>query len=123
MSAVQLKPFRTVLRWQLAATVAMALFGGLIAGRHGAISAFLGGMVVSVAAGASMLVALLGARVSASAGGALLAVLRAEAVKVAVVVLLLWLVLSSYKGVVVLAFIGSFIISVGILGLAILQRD
>ena len=70
-----------------------------------------------------MLVALLGARVSASAGGALLAVLRAEAVKVAVVVLLLWLVLSSYKGVVVLAFIGSFIISVGILGLAILQRD
>jgi len=120
---VQLKPFRTVLRWQLAATVVMALFGGLLAGRHGALSVFLGGLVVSAAAGASMLVASLGARASASPGGALLAVLRAEAVKVAVIVLLLWLVLSSYKDVVILGFIGSFVVSVGILGMAILARD
>jgi len=120
---VQLKPFRTVLRWQLAATVVMALLGGLLAGRHGAVSVFLGGVVVSVAAGASMLVASLGARASASPGGALLAVLRAEAVKIGVIVLLLWLVLSSYKDVVMLAFIGSFVVSVGILGMAIVARD
>jgi len=120
---VQLKPFRTVLRWQLAATVVMALVGGLLAGRHGAVSVLLGGVVVSAAAGASMLVAALGARASASPGGALLAVLRAEAVKIAVIVLLLWLVLTSYKDVVMLAFIGSFIVSVGILGMAIVARD
>jgi len=120
---VQLKPFRTVLRWQLAATVVMALFGGLLAGRHGAISVFLGGVVVSVAAGVSVIVASLGARASASPGGALLAMLRAEAVKVAVIVLLLWLVLSSYKDVVILGFIGSFIVSVGILAAAILTND
>jgi ATP synthase protein I len=120
---VQLKPFRTVLRWQLAATVVMALIGGLLAGWHGAISVLLGGVVVSVAAGASMLVASLGARASASPGGALLAMLRAEAVKIAVIVLLLWLVLSSYKDVVVLGFIGSFIISVGILAMAIVARE
>ena len=120
---MQLKPFRTVLRWQLAATVVMALLGGLLAGRHGAVSVFLGGVVVSVAAGASMLVASLGARASASPGGALLAVLRAEAVKIGVIVLLLWLVLSSYKDVVMLAFIGSFVVSVGILGMAIVARD
>ena len=53
----------------------------------------------------------------------MLALLRAEAVKVAVIVALLWLVLSSYKDVVVVGFIGSFIVSVGILGLAILARD
>jgi ATP synthase protein I len=120
---VQLKPFRTVLRWQVAATVVMALLGGLIAGRHGAISALLGGVVMSAAAGASMVMASLGARASAGPGGALLAMLRAEAVKVAVVVLLLWLVLSSYKEVVVVGFIGSFIVSVVILSLAILARD
>lgn len=120
---MQLKPFRTVLRWQLAATVAMALVGGMLAGRHGAVSVLLGGVVVSAAAGASMLVAALGARASASPGGALLAVLRAEAVKIAVIVLLLWLVLTSYKDVVMLAFIGSFIVSVGILGMAIVARD
>lgn len=120
---MQLKPFRTVLRWQLAATVVMALFGGLVAGWHGALSVFLGGAVVSAAAIASMLVATLGGRASASPGAALLAVLRAEAVKVAVIVLLLWLVLSSYEDVVMLGFIGSFIVSVGILGLAIVARD
>lgn len=120
---MQLKPFRTVLRWQVAATVVMALLGGIIAGWHGAISALLGGAVVSAAAGVSMLVASLGARATGSPGGALLALLRAEAVKIAVIVALLWLVLSSYKDVVVVGFIGSFIVSVGILGLAILARD
>lgn len=120
---MQLKPFRTVLRWQVAATVVMALVGGIIAGWHGAISALLGGAVVSAAAGVSMLVASLGARATGSPGGALLALLRAEAVKIAVIVALLWLVLSSYKDVVVVGFIGSFIVSVGILGLAILARD
>lgn len=120
---MQLKPYRSVLRWQLAATVVMALLGGLAAGRHGALSVFLGGLTVTAAAVASMLVASLGARASASPGGALLALLRAEAVKVAVIVALLWIVLSSYKDVVVLGFIGSFILSVGILGLAILTRE
>ena len=120
---MQLKSFRTVLRWQLAATVVMALVGGLLAGLHGAISVLLGGAVVSVAAGVSMIVASLGARTSASPGGALLAMLRAEAVKIAVMVLLMWLVLSSYKDVVILGFIGSFIVSVGILATAILAND
>jgi ATP synthase protein I len=120
---VQLKPFRTALRWQLAATVVMTLLGGVMAGRHGAMSVLLGGVVVSAAAGASMVVASLGAHARAGPAGALLAMLRAEAVKVAVVVLLLWLVLSSYKDVVVLGFIGSFIVSVVILSLAILARD
>lgn len=120
---VQLKPFRTVLRWQVAATVVMALPGGFVAGWHGAISVLLGGAVVSAAAGVSMLVASLGARATGSPGGALLALLRAEAVKIAVIVALLWLVLSIYKDVVVVGFIGSFIVSVGILGLAILARD
>lgn len=120
---VQLRPYRIVIRWQVAATVLMALLGGLLDGRHGAISVLLGGAVVSTAAALSMLVASIGAGVSASPGGALLALLRAEAVKVAVIVLLLWVVFSSYKDVVVAGFIGSFVVSLGILAMAILVRE
>ncbi len=120
---VQLRPYRIVIRWQVAATVLMALVGGLLDGRHGAISVLLGGAVVSTAAALSMLVASFGARVSAGPGGALLALLRAEAVKVAVIVLLLWVVFSSYKDVVIPGFIGSFVVSLGILAMAILVRE
>ncbi len=120
---VQFRPYRIVIRWQVAVTVLMALLGGLLGGRHGAISVLLGGAVVSAAAVLSMMVASYGARVSAGPGGALLALLRAEAVKIAVVVLLLWLVFTSYKDVVVVAFIGSFVVSLGILGMAILVRE
>jgi ATP synthase protein I len=120
---VQLRSYRIVIRWQVAATVLMALLGGLLGGRHGAISVLLGGAVVSTAAALSMLVASYGARVSASPGGALLALMRAEAVKIAVIVLLLWVVFSTYRDIVVIGFIGSFVVSLAILGTAILVRE
>ncbi len=56
--------------------------------------------------------ALLTARRSASAGGAVRMALRAEAAKVAVIVLLLWLVFATYREMVVLAFIAAFILSI-----------
>ena len=39
------KPIRTVLWWQLFATLALTLLGGVLAGAHGALSAALGGAV------------------------------------------------------------------------------
>ena len=44
------KPIRTVLRWQVIATAAVAGIAGIVAGGHGAVSAVLGGLV-NVAAG------------------------------------------------------------------------
>ena len=44
------KPIRTVLRWQLIATLALTLIAAAVTGVHGALSAFLGG-TVSVCAG------------------------------------------------------------------------
>ena len=41
------KPVLTVLKWQVAATVALALLGALFAGGHGAASAVVGGLIVS----------------------------------------------------------------------------
>ena len=115
------KPIRTVLWWQLLITVIVASVAGLLTGIHGAISAMLGGLV-SIFAGWVFAIMISFSK-DGSAEGALYAALRAEAVKIGLIVLLLWLVLATYQDVVVLGFIGSFVISVVIFGMAIFVRD
>lgn len=115
------KPIRTVMRWQATATAAFALAGGMLAGADGALSAVLGGAVSFVAGGVSALVAAMGK--TRSAGEVLIGALLAEGIKLGLLVLLLWLVLATYKGVVAPVFFGSFIATVLILGLAFFVRD
>ncbi len=115
------RPIRTVLRWQLIATVALTLAAGLAAGAHGALSAALGGAVSLCAGGAAAVVASLGG--AQSAGGVLIGALRAEAVKIGLIVILLWLVLEAYDDVVALAFFGSFFATVLIFAMAFFVRD
>lgn len=110
-----------MLCWQVIATAALTLIAGFWVGEHGAYSAALGG-AVSVCAGlASALVAAKGN--AKSAGGILVGALRAEGVKVGLIVILLWLVLATYDGVVVLAFIGSFAATILIFAMAFFVRD
>ena len=115
------KPVGTVLRWQLAATAALALAAGWLAGLHGAISAVAGGAVSIVAGLAAAFVASRGD--TKSAGGLVVGALRAEGVKIGLIVLLLWLVLRTYPAVVVTAFIASFIVTVLIFAMAFFVRD
>ncbi|UCF77180.1 MAG: ATP synthase subunit I [Betaproteobacteria bacterium] len=115
------KPLRTVLRWQVTATAALALVAGLWAGVDGALSAALGGLV-NICAGLGFAVAASLGRPE-SAGVTLLAALRAEAVKVGLVVMLLWLVLTTYKGIVVTAFMGTFAVTVLIFAMAFFVRE
>jgi len=115
------KPIRTVLQWQGLATVAMALAAGFMSGRHGALSAALGGLVSMAGGLVSAVVASLG--MAESAGQGLLSALRAEAVKIGLIVALLWLVLVNYGDVVVLAFLGSFVVTVLVYTMAMLVRD
>lgn len=115
------RPIRTVLRWQLVVTVALALVGGILAGAEGALSAALGGAVSICAGGASAVVASRGR--AQSAGEALVGALMAEGVKIVLIVLLLWLVLATYKSVVAPVFFGSFIATVLIFGMAFFVRD
>ena len=115
------KPVLTVLRWQLAATAALALISGGLAGVHGALSAIAGGLV-SITAG--VVAAFVASRGDAkSAGGVLIAALRAEGVKIGLIAVLLWLVLRSYPDVVVIAFIASFVVTVLIFAMAFFVRD
>jgi len=115
------KSIRTVLRWQLIATAALTLAGGILAGVHGALSAALGG-AVSVSAGwASAAVASKGR--AKSAGEVLIGALKAEGIKVGLIVVLLWLVLAAYRDVVALAFVGSFLVTVLIFATAFFVPD
>jgi ATP synthase protein I len=115
------KPIRTVLRWQLIATIALTIVAGLLAGVHGALSAALGGAVSLFAGGVSAAVVSLGR--TQSAGGILVDALRAEGIKIGLIVVLLWLVLATYGEVVALAFFGSFFATVLIFAMAFFVRE
>ncbi len=115
------KPFRTVLRWQVYATVVSALIAAAWQGAHGAYSALLGGGV-NVAAGA--LFGLLAGRGNKrTAGESLRTLFRAEAAKIALIVLLMWLVLTHYKHIVLGAFFASFVLTVIMFSMAVFIRD
>jgi ATP synthase protein I len=115
------RPVLTVLKWQLLATTAIALLSGLVAGWHGALSAVAGG-AISVTAGlsAALVASLASAR---SAGSVVLGALRAEAVKLGIAVLLLWLVLVNYGEAAVGVLVGSFLVTMLIFAMAFFVRD
>ena len=115
------KPIRTVLRWQLSATAALALAAGIVAGADGALSATLGGAVSVIAGGLSAVVASRGR--ARAAGEVLIGALMAEGIKIGLIVILLWLVLATYGDVVVPAFIGSFVTTALIFAMAFFVRE
>lgn len=121
MLTVPDKTVVAVLRWQLAATAVLAAAAGYLAGVHGVLSAALGGGV-SIVAGL-VFVAVAGRRKVKSAEAVLLGALRAEGAKIGVIVILLWLVLSLYAHVVLLAFFAAFAVTVIISSLAFFVQD
>jgi ATP synthase protein I len=110
-----------VMRWQLIVTMAMVLVLGFASGIHGAASALLGGVVSIISAAAFS--AIISRYKGVTAGGALITALKAEAVKVVVMVILLWLVLTLYKDVVAVGFIGTFALTVLIFGMALFVTE
>ena len=125
ISPLNSKPIRTVLKWQLVATAAVAVIAGLWTGQQGMISAVLGGLVNVVAGAVYAFLLGLGQRARAvpDVGSTLIAMLRAEAAKILVIVGGLWLVLSSYKDVVAAAFFTAFVITVIVFSMAFFVRD
>ena len=115
------KPIRRVLQWQAIATVAVAAIALLWLGGHGALSAVLGGVVNITAVVVYAVV--LGISNPASAGGTVAAAFGAEAIKVLVIILQLWLVLSTYKDLVPAAFLTSFVITVLLFRMALIESN
>lgn len=115
------KPIRTVLRWQLLVTIALALLAGVFGSEYSALSAGLGG---AVSVGAGWISGVVAARGRGeSAGGVLLTALMAEGVKLGVMACLLGIVLLAYAHVVVPVFLGSFIVTALIFSMAFFVRE
>ena len=121
MTRLPSRQIRRVLAWQVLATAALSLLAAWLSGAHGAWSALLGGLVSLIAALGFTGVAAVSP--GGTAGQALRGVLRAEAMKIILIVLLLWGVLSIYKNVVTVAFIGTFIVTSVLFSLAAFIRD
>jgi ATP synthase protein I len=115
------RPIRVVLGWQALVTVAMTALCGGLAGVHGAVSAAIGGST-GIAGGLAFV--WMASRSRAESPERLVySALRAETLKLAVFVCLLWIVLATYQNVVVLGLIGSFLVSTVVFTLAIFVRD
>jgi ATP synthase protein I len=115
------RPIRTVLIWQFTATAVMTLAAAWLDGRHGAISAAAGGAVSIVAGVASAFLASLSN--TKSAAGVLVGALRAEAAKIGLALLLLWLVLANYPDAAVGVLLGAFVVTMLIFSMAFFVRE
>ncbi len=110
-----------MLRWQVYVAAALTLVAGYWGGLHGAVSALLGSLV-NITAGLAYAMLVSGSK-GRSAGETLRTLVRAEAGKVAMIVLLFWLVLTMYSNVVLTIFFAAFVISVLMFPLALLVRE
>ena len=115
------KPYLAVLKWQALVTGGLVVAAASLAGLHGALSALLGG-VVNITAGVVYAIVVLASRPS-TAGRALTTLFRAEASKILVILAQLWIVLATYKDVVLPAFLAAFVITVLLSSVALFARD
>ncbi len=121
MLGLRSKALRTVFWWQALATAVMVVIAALSAGKHGAISAALGGatsMVSGVAAGL-----LIQRGKAKTAGDMLFAAFTAEAVRIGLMLAFLWLIFATYAQVVAGGLIGAFIVTVPIFSMAFFVRE
>jgi ATP synthase protein I len=110
------RQFRPIFGLQILSTAAVTLLSAWLAGKHGAISAALGGSI-GIAAGL-IFVAVASRSKAKSAGEALYAALRAELIKLALMIFSLWLVFETYNDLVMVGLMGSFIASLLIFAMA-----
>lgn len=96
------KVFSEMLRWQLSATAVVAVIALLISGLHAGISAVAGGLSVVIGAFVASKIA---QRHKKDASAILINLLKAEAVKILVIVVVLFITFKVYKQLVPFALI------------------
>jgi ATP synthase protein I len=96
--------YRNMLRWQWLSTLAVAIIALLLAGIHAAVSVVLGGASVITGAYVASKVAANVAE-NAEASTVLINMLKAEAIKIALIALILFVVFKNYAQLVHMALI------------------
>jgi len=98
------RAFSKAAKWQIIITAGLTLGFLPVAGVHAALSALAGG--VSVILGAFVAMKMVATNKSAEPSGVLVSLLKAEAIKIAVVAAFLFCVFKYYQGLVPLSLIG-----------------
>ena len=109
-----------MLRLQLIATAVVAIASLIIAGSNAGVSALLGGTVVIIAAFVASKIA---QRKSVEAAAVLVNLLKAEALKVLIIIVLLFMVFKVYKQLVPFALIVGLAAAALVSGAAMSQLD
>ena len=121
MSWIKNRPLSIVLRVQLLLTLIVAVVFGFLSDLHGAISAMLGGVVNLISSAAFAVI--ISRHKGYAAGEAIRTAVRAEIVKISLIVILLWVVFKSYESVNAFAFIGTFVLTVLAHSMALFVSD
>ena len=120
-SWITVKPLIVVLRWQLLITCLVVIAIVLLIDLQSAFSALLGGMVSIVSSAAFAII--VSRHKGFTADGTIRTALRAEAVKIILTIVLLWMVFKFYDNLNVFAFIGTFVLTVILHSMALFVSD
>lgn len=116
------KVFSKMLRWQFMATLVTAGVALAVGGIHAGLSAIAGGMSVVIAAYIASRIAQRDIKVKA-ATSVLFNLLMAEAVKILVIIILLFLTYKLYKQLVPMALIAGIVVAAMLSGAAISKMN
>ncbi|OQW67895.1 MAG: hypothetical protein BVN34_11085 [Proteobacteria bacterium ST_bin12] len=114
------KVFSKMLQWQLSATLVVMLVAFIVSGVHAAISALAGGLSVTIGAYFASKIA---QRSSKEAATVLVNLLKAEAVKIVIIVVLLFITFKVYKQLVPFALIAGLAAAALFSGAAMSKLD
>lgn len=114
------KVFSEMLRWQLSATSVVAVIAVLVSGLHACISVLAGGLSVVIGA---FIASKIAQRHKKDASAILINLLKAEAVKILVIVVLLFITFKVYKQLVPFALIAGLAAAALFSGAAISKLD
>lgn len=122
-SAAAIVLYKQAAKWQSISTLVIALLAYWFAGLPGAVSALIGGGAVLVAGFAAARIAK-GSENSLNSGVILLSLLKAEAVKILLIIALLWLGFEVYaQSMVPLALIAALAVAALLSGTAFFALD
>ena len=112
--------FSKMLRWQLSATAVVAVIALMVSGMHAGFSALFGGLSVAIAAFVASKVA---QRNNKEAAAILINMLKAEAIKILLIVILLFVTFKVYKQLVPFALVAGLAAAALFSGAAMAKQD
>lgn len=115
------RPFYIVLCVQSISVFVLAVILWVLLGLHGALSVILGGAISVISTAAFVMI--ISISKGYTADDTVRIALRAEAVKIIIIVSLLWLAFKYYENINAVAFIGAFIFNVLIYSIVLLIAD